>query len=218
MKYNMKKTVYANNLMKTPMPSLLIEMEYLPYDLFDAHYNNRIHHENKKKIARSMIHAVNFLHQNNIIHGDIKLENMLLTKTQDAVKLIDFESSIYNTPPDILKTLTLKSTIEYCSPEFIFKKKLGFHNDIWALGLCLFLLFESRDCIDHIDMIREEKTPHYYFVKTPPLYVDIIKKCLIYEYNHRITIDIIMSLLKNDEQTNFIPESKQATKVGKTAQ
>ncbi len=43
-----------------------------------------------RRIWGQVMMAVGYLHEKNIAHRDIKLENILLTKDLETVKLIDF--------------------------------------------------------------------------------------------------------------------------------
>ncbi|EAS02672.2 kinase domain protein (macronuclear) [Tetrahymena thermophila SB210] len=62
--------------------------------VFNYEKQNRIKIK-KLKICIQILHAVEFLHQLNIVHGDIKLSNILISskKGQRNIKLIDFSES-----------------------------------------------------------------------------------------------------------------------------
>mgnify|MGYP003650546009 CR=1 FL=1 len=80
--------------------------------------------------------AVKYLHDNNMTHRDIKLENIV--KCGSFWKLADFGSI------DTEKFFRIKAgTLDYLAPEIVASKKYkGFHVDIWTLGVTLYdLLF-----------------------------------------------------------------------------
>ena len=82
-----------------------------------------------------IINAIYFLHQNNIIHRDIKPKNILIFDN-DIVKLNDFGCCINilnNKPRD-----TFCGTIDYMAPEIFEKKHYGKEIDIWSLGVLLY--------------------------------------------------------------------------------
>lgn len=98
------------------------------------------------KIFSLIIKNVKILHQNNIVHGDIKPENILLGN-DFAPKLIDFGfSTIFDKKNNNIIFATEGSDI-YSSPEL---KKAningydGIKSDIFSLGVLLFVITVGR--------------------------------------------------------------------------
>jgi hypothetical protein len=90
------------------------------------------------RLADQLLAAVEYLHSYGICHRDIKLENVLLMRTNNA-KLCDFG----------LAALTLDGTVsgncgslEYAAPEAIVSPTFnGFTADIWSVGVVIYSLF-----------------------------------------------------------------------------
>lgn len=84
--------------------------------------------------------AVKYLHNNNIIHRDIKLENILI-KSRKTLKicLTDFGfSRFWNPSPNKIKGEKC-GTAYYASPQLFSTDTYdGQKNDIWAMTVCLF--------------------------------------------------------------------------------
>jgi calcium-dependent protein kinase len=105
-----------------------------------------------KTIMFQIISAVAFLHNNNIIHGDLKLENIMidsfLKRTPGAnklsydIKLIDFGCSKIFTK-ERRKFHDVVGTLYYASPE-VLKNNYNEKCDIWACGVIMYFLLSGR--------------------------------------------------------------------------
>ncbi len=118
------------------------------------------------------------MHSKNILHRDIKSQNMFLVKG-DIVKLGDFGiSKALGTQGDFAKTYC--GTPYFMSPEVCRGEVYGQKSDIWALGCALYELAALKKPFDHtnipglIKMICEKE------IDPLPDYVDAKIKMLIY--------------------------------------
>lgn len=85
--------------------------------------------------------GVNYLHINNIVHRDIKLENVLMqTDNKDdlTLKITDFGFAKLFNKGELLTDI-LGSPL-YMAPEIIQKKSYSSAVDIWAAGVLLHIL------------------------------------------------------------------------------
>jgi serine/threonine protein kinase len=93
-------------------------------------------------ITRQTLEALVFLNSKNLIHGDIKPENILFVNSGDPrIKLIDFGLATFDDATD--KTNTI-STTPYRCPESLFNLIWSFGADIWSLG-CLMCEMKTGD-------------------------------------------------------------------------
>jgi len=89
-------------------------------------------------IFRQIITGLAYSHTKNVLHRDIKLDNILLTSRGD-VKICDFGVSKLVTPGE---TLTEQcGTPAYIAPE-VFRGEgySGFKSDIWSAGVVLYAM------------------------------------------------------------------------------
>lgn len=118
-----------------------IVMEYCEKDLLTFVNNTDILEESKvKEIFTQICFGIKFLHNHNIVHSDIKLENILLI--QGKIKLADFGlSEIFN----VNKREYVKGSLHYSAPEvFIGVPIIGPSLDIWSLGIVLHALLTKK--------------------------------------------------------------------------
>lgn len=93
-----------------------------------------------RKIFSQLIVAVGYLHFNlNVIHRDLKAENILLDQNQN-IRLIDFglSTTIEIPSPDIQRTAC--GSPAYAAPEIIVQDSYTESADIWSLGILLYLM------------------------------------------------------------------------------
>ncbi|XP_052739436.1 PAS domain-containing serine/threonine-protein kinase [Bicyclus anynana] len=89
-------------------------------------------------IFRQIGQAVEYLHSHNILHRDIKDENVIIDN-KFHVKLIDFGSATYMSKDTLFSTFY--GTTEYCSPEVLAGNKYaGPELEMWSMGITLYVL------------------------------------------------------------------------------
>lgn len=89
-------------------------------------------------IFRQVLSGVLYLHTHNIIHRDLSLNNLLLTKDLN-VKIADFGLATQLNGPDE-KHVTMCGTPNYISPEVASREFHGLPADVWGLGCMLYTL------------------------------------------------------------------------------
>ena len=85
---------------------------------------------------RSLFQAVNHAHAQNIVHRDIKPDNIMIT-SNDTVRLIDFGLAANSANKRGLTEIA--GTPYYMAPEVI-QGAYGKQSDLWSLGVILYTL------------------------------------------------------------------------------
>ena len=88
---------------------------------------------------RQIIEAVKHMHENNIVHLDLKPENIMCqTRKSTNVKVIDFGLATKLEPDSAVKITT--GTAEFAAPEIVDREPVGFYTDMWAVGVLAYVL------------------------------------------------------------------------------
>ncbi len=122
-------------------------IEYLEggqlFDYIEKNYPTGLPEEDAKCFFIQILAGLNYCHLRCIAHRDLKLENILLNKERDTIKLIDFGLS--EITKDKNKTLFFSGQTgspDYFAPELWTSD--GEYKlipvDIWALGIILYLM------------------------------------------------------------------------------
>ena len=103
-----------------------------------------IKEEQASKMLKDVIEGVSYLHDNRIIHRDLKLENFLIG-ADGKVKIADFGLSA-KLDYDDQKKYTVCGTPNYLSPEILSSAKNGhsYEVDIWAIGVCAYAMLYGK--------------------------------------------------------------------------
>ncbi|UJR35847.1 hypothetical protein I4U23_028591 [Adineta vaga] len=119
---------------------IILVMEYASGgELYDyLNRMRRIPESQARAIFRQIVSAVHFLHKNQIVHRDLKLENILIDHKGD-IKLADFGLSNSWSPRRLLHTFC--GSPLYASPEIVSGiPYYGPEVDCWSLGVLLYTL------------------------------------------------------------------------------
>ena len=117
-----------------------IIMDYLDHGSLLNQINNNIGfgEDLGRLIFSQLLDGLEAIHNSNIVHRDIKLDNIMLTSNDYTLKYIDFG---FATEKSNGYLDTFLGTPNYAAPELHLKRKyLGVSEDIFSLGVTLFIL------------------------------------------------------------------------------
>lgn len=145
-------------------------------------------------IFRQVLSGVLYLHTHNIIHRDLSLNNLLLTKDLN-VKIADFGLATQLNGPDE-KHVTMCGTPNYISPEVASRELHGLPADVWGLGCMLYTLlvgsppFHTKHVKTTLNKVinADYKIPAELSIQAQ----DLLQKLLCKDPSRRITLKGIM--------------------------
>jgi PAS domain S-box-containing protein len=147
-------------------------------------------------IAIQIVQGLQSIHAKNIIHHDLKLNNILIRLSNKAIKIIDFNCASTLRQESPSTTSLMAGTLAYVSPEQTgrINRSVDYRTDFYSLGvifyqlLCGELPFVSKDALGLI---------HQHLAKQP-----------LFPHKHKSTIalplsHLVMKLLEKEAENRY---------------
>ena len=113
-----------------------IILEIADTSLANKIYRKRLPEDEIKKMTKELLNGIDFLHQHNIIHHDIKPNNVLIK--DNIPKLCDFGHSQIIKDNKVTNK-GIRGTEGFIAPEILKGHNYNFNVDIWSLGITIFI-------------------------------------------------------------------------------
>jgi len=111
-------------------------MEYIEGETLKSRVSKKpLHIEDAINLGKFLINASSYLLKYNLVHGDIKPENIIITQKRgkEVFKLIDFGSIV-----DIFSITSRAGTPSYLAPERFNNSSINESTEIFAIGVTLY--------------------------------------------------------------------------------
>ncbi|MEO1431268.1 MAG: serine/threonine-protein kinase PknK, partial [Cyanobacteria bacterium J06633_8] len=147
--------------------------------------------ENILSITLQITDILHNLHQNRVIHKDIKPDNILINPETKQIKLIDFSiaSLLPKETQSIKNPNSLEGTLAYISPEQTGRMNRGidYRSDYYSLGVTLYELltgelpFKSDDAMElvHCHIAKQAPSVNSYQLSVNSKYSQVISDIVI---------------------------------------
>lgn len=155
---------------------IFIQMELCKQNLKEYLKENKLNFNEKIKICIQIIEGIKYIHDNNIIHRDLKLTNIFIS-FDNIIKIGDFglASNIYDLNFEEV------GTSSYIAPEILENKEYDNRVDLYSLGVIILEIFgDFKTNMEKMIKIREINK----------------NKCTIFENSN---LNILLSSLLNKD-------------------
>lgn len=171
--------------------------------------SNPLQLKNTLRYIVQVCEALKVVHNNNIIHLDIKPDNILRDSNDNAI-LIDFGISVSVVEGKVQTLLEGAVSPGYSPPEQETRNKnnIGFYSDIYSLGATMYFLFTKKNPPSYGELINEPLLPPSYYNKEVSDYLDeVIVKCMQIKFQNRYqTVDDLLEALNGEATYNRLVE------------
>lgn len=148
-------------------------------DLFDYICAKAVPTASILSILKQLIRIVSDIHSKGVIHGDIKLENIIYNERDGEIHLIDFGT---------------ECTAMYAPPEWALDPSTrSVSTDVWCIGIVAYMLLTRSRPFDSIDEVRTKTALSY--GRTRHTGVErLVNKCLQKNQALRPTVEELSTL------------------------
>ena len=106
-----------------------------------------------KRYIRQVCEGLQHMHENNIVHLDIKPENIMFeSKSSNNVKIVDFSLATRLDPDEVVKISA--ANCEFAAPEIVEKEAVGFATDMWAVGVLTYVILSGISPFGGVDELE----------------------------------------------------------------
>lgn len=192
-----------------------IAMEYHPITL-KKYLTASIPIQERFRFCQEIAEGLFYLFQNNIIHGDMKLDNILVSK-EGTIVITDFGTSFCAKDSKFTHVRGIQGNIAHLAPEInntsIGKSVSYLKQPTWELGV---LIFE----VVHFSCDKEDNPPHPFGADYPyPKFAR--ERVSVAEYNVIFTtkdfgdnfVDFVKLMLKDFDERTAFPEAVSQLKT-----
>lgn len=166
-------------------------VEILPYYRFGSLQGKKFDYDKlKKHIIPALNEGLKVLHENGIIHKDLKPSNIMITDNQQDVAIIDFGISSVREDGNTVVVTRTGMTPEYSAPE-TFKNIFLDESDYYSLGITIFELFYGYTPYSSMDKesieqyVSVQHIPFPAGISTPKDLKDFISATTYYDITNR---------------------------------
>ena len=154
-----------------------------------------------RELVLVLLNAIKYCHDRNIVHRDLKCENLLLVSNEDnhlgSIKVADFG---FATKVHGEEELPQCGTPGYVAPEILQHKKYGVACDMWSIGVIAYILlggyppFNEKTQKALFTKIKSGKYEFHeaYWKNVSKEAQDFISKLLVVDSRKRYTVDQAM--------------------------
>ena len=145
------------------------------------------------EIMKQLNNTIKIMKDNNIIHGDLKLENILIKYNDEqhktfTIKLADYGSSKRLDSLSKIRWNSHVGTIKYMAPEILKRQEYNYKCDLWSLGIIIYRLIFGK--FPYIGEIENAVINH----------IDKFGKIIINKIENNKLNDLMNKLLEKEEK------------------
>ncbi|PYI07608.1 putative serine/threonine protein kinase [Aspergillus sclerotiicarbonarius CBS 121057] len=143
-----------------PAEPPIILVKYLEDDLLSSSIKKTLNRQELKCVARSILEALNVLHNDGYVHTDVKLDNIFVNYKEGENRFSEIQlgdlGTCYPADSSIARKGTPVGAAMWSSPEVLMETPWNTATDIWSFGTVLVSLIYGGD----FNLFRPRTVPY----------------------------------------------------------
>ncbi|XP_039595853.1 serine/threonine kinase 17a like [Polypterus senegalus] len=138
------------------------------------------------RLVRQILSGVAFLHRSNVVHLDLKPQNILLTSSRPLgdIRIVDFGLS--RQVDNVKEVREILGTPEYVAPEILSYDPISTATDMWSIGVLTYVMLTGES-----PFLGDDKQETYLNISQ----VNVSYSQDVFEGVSNLAVDFIKSLL-----------------------
>ncbi|CAN6242180.1 unnamed protein product [Urochloa humidicola] len=154
-----KMSPYEGNIVMADVRHRLLCFEYLRKGSLHDYIKDASWQQNwreRYQIIKGICEGLHYLHENSIVHLDLKPANILLDDNM-VPKICDFGLSRWFNEPEnqVIVTSNVYGTMAYMAPELCDNGVITFKSDVYSLGIVLAELLTGQRRSSPVEIVKE---------------------------------------------------------------
>ena len=119
----------------------------------------KLKHKLCRYLFKQIFQGIKYIHSCNIVHSDVKIENLLFSSKGKNCGVVDYSiSQILGHEGELIRT-DAGGSVHYQPPELFSYENKGYINgfllDIWSIGVCMYIFIYEKfpfDCDNELEL------------------------------------------------------------------
>jgi serine/threonine protein kinase len=167
-----------------------------------------------KKLALQIAEGIAYAHNKNVIHKDIKPQNIIVTK-ENTIKILDFGiAETLRSSISRINNIATTGTLPYMPPEQILGENISIESDIYSFGITLYELLSGYPPFYRGDITYQvlNKKPKDIEGISPQMNAFVQKSIEKKQEDRFKSFDIVISILNNLNELSSGKDIKESHK------
>jgi len=153
-----------------------------------------------KEVALQIAKGLAYVHRHGVVHSNVKSSNILLLDDGKEMfrAVITVEEAMHVGTTDTETAIKMHSTLWYTPPEMLKDQTYGLFTDVYSYGILLWEIFSPfLEMENYVSLLDQGKRPDLSKAMAPEYVKNLMEKCWSGDYHRRPSMGEVVSRLES---------------------